>query len=221
MTKPRAAALVLVTALLGPLALAQTFRGASPKVGSGYLPSGASGEDVLSSLVDDLFVGPGWGPQERREPRPRAKASATPAPASQPTASAAPSAPPSEAPEPPPPPAPPPLSGATEYLSPAMMGIGYTLAGLGAGALVVGGLIYASAPQTYTNCMGAPCSGSPPDATRRFNGTVTMIAGAIGVGIGLPIGIIGSVRVQAEAQPKKASAALQVGPTGATLVGSW
>ena len=151
-----------------------------------------------------------------------AKPSASAAPKVPPTAS--PSAVASTAPKGAPAPAPSAVpskpAGETEPLSPAMMGIGYTLAVLGAAGLVVGGVIYVSAHKTYTNCMGAPCSGSPPDASRRFDGTVTMIAGAIGFGIGLPIGIIGSVPVEAEPKPK-ASAAVRVGPTGVTLVGRW
>jgi hypothetical protein len=212
---------VLASALLGPLALAHTVGGALPKVGSGYLPGGQSGADVLRSLMDDLFVGTGWGPQERPAPTPSEKPATAAPPVPPPTATAKPSAPSATPPPTPPPPAPSaPSSGATEAFSPAMMGIGYPLAVLGAGGLVVGGLIYAMAPQTYTSCMGAPCSGSPPDPTRRSAGTITMIAGAIGFGIGLPIGIIGSVPVRAD-EPSKPSAALRVGPTGAAVLGAW
>ena len=116
------AALLLVTALLGPVAPAQTLRGASPKVGPGWDTPVPAGADVLRSLMDDLLVGRGWGPQSRPAPTTSsATASATSPPPPAPTASANASAPPPERPPPRP-------SGSTEYLSPAMMGIGYTLA---------------------------------------------------------------------------------------------
>jgi hypothetical protein len=99
-----------------------------------------------------------------------------------------------------------------------MMGIGYTLAGLGAAALVTGGILYATAPGDRKECVSSPCSGSGFSAARGWAGTITMIAGGGAMLIGLPFIVAGSLPDEAG---KPVSAALQVGPTGAAVVGTW
>lgn len=125
-------------------------------------------------------------------------------------------------------PPPPPNRPLTRRRSPAMMVTGIVLISVGALAGLTGGLIVA-----VCSADSGACDSSPPstgfdeydyltteeDDDIEGTGTGLLVGGLIGVGVGIPLTIIGARKVPVEPEPKKASLVpeLLVGPQSAAL----
>lgn len=123
----------------------------------------------------------------------------------------------------PPPPSTPPL---TRRRSPAMMVTGIVLISVGALAGLTGGLIVAVCSADSGACESTPTSTgfdeydyltTEEDDDIQGTGAALLVGGLIGVGVGIPLTIIGARKVPVE--PKKASIVpeLLVGPQSAAL----
>lgn len=126
---------------------------------------------------------------------------------------------------------PPPMMGPPprmERRSKGMMAGGIVLIGVGALSLITGLVTYAVGsigPYQSSNCYGSyNCGGSyVPDSGTRTAGIVLMVGGVAGLGVGIPLTVIGAKKVPVDPQtgePKTEASTtptLRIGPTNASL----
>ena len=123
---------------------------------------------------------------------------------------------------------PPPEPEKKERFSTAMMVSGIVLAAAGVVGLFAGAAVYAEAKRDEDRIApcavpiegGDPSCPSPPDRDdEKAAGVALMIAGGVGIAVGVPLLIVGARKVKkdgsAEQPPAKAS--LHVGPRGGSL----
>jgi hypothetical protein len=100
----------------------------------------------------------------------------------------------------------PPQGDGTERRSPALMITGYSLAGTGTAAIMVGATMMSMSERTHTVCaMGDSCDASGQDPLQKL-GAITLAAGGGVTAIGLALGIWGTLRVHGTEEPRRASA---------------
>lgn len=108
----------------------------------------------------------------------------------------------------------PPRGDGTERRSPALMITGYSLAGTGTAAIMVGATLLSMSERTHTVCaMGDSCDARGMDPLDKL-GAITLTAGGGVTAIGLALGIWGTLRVHGPEETRRASAVptLMAGP---------
>ena len=107
----------------------------------------------------------------------------------------------------------------TERRSPAMMITGFSMVGVGVGAVITGAFIYSASQNiVYGLCVTEEqCNSTPRSAQAgAAGGIAAMVSGGLLIAVGLPLGIVGSAR-----KPRKDQASpvpqVSVGPTGGSL----
>jgi hypothetical protein len=104
----------------------------------------------------------------------------------------------------------------TERRSPAMMITGFSMVGVGVGAVITGALVYTFSQSVQYDylCAQEPCySPSQSTSSSAVGGVAAMVGGGLFVAVGLPLGIVGAAKKPREDQASPVPQ-VSVGPTG-------